>query len=109
MIFIIIFLPASLAIEFTRESVVYELNSQKLESAYQTIELGMNKEQVEMLLDEPHSTTKNELGEVWSWNSGNYQGFLWKRVGLATVKGHFGISLLFGEDNRVYKKFGGVN
>jgi outer membrane protein assembly factor BamE (lipoprotein component of BamABCDE complex) len=95
--------------EFIREAIFYERKSQQLESAYQVIELGMNKEQVKTLLGEPHSATENELGEVWFWNSRNYQGFLWERAGLATVKGHFDISLLFNEDGRVYRKFGGVN
>lgn len=108
-IFILILLVTLPTSEFIREAIVYERKSQLLESAYRAIELGMNKEQVKTLLDEPHSVTENELGEVWFWNSRSYQGFLREQAGFATVKGHFDISLLFNEDGRVYRKFGGVN
>jgi outer membrane protein assembly factor BamE (lipoprotein component of BamABCDE complex) len=95
--------------QLARERATYSQKSQQLESAYQKINLGMTKEQVKTIAGEPHSSWKNELGEVWYWSARNYQSSLWDRVGLATTKGHFDTSIIFDESGKVSKKYGGIN
>ena len=96
-------------IQFTQERFAYSQKSQQLESAHQQINLGMTKEQVKTVTGEPHDMWKNDLGEVWHWSARNYQGNLWKRAGLATTKGHFGMSVILDESSKVSDKSGGVN
>src|SRR5581483_2337747 len=86
--------------ELAREEFVYLSVSNRLERAYKRIEIGMTKEQVRSLAGEPDFTTTNENGEFWHWGAMNYQGWLWKQIGLTWVKGHYGMGSRFNEEGK---------
>lgn len=92
-------------IELIREEIVYLSESRKLKSVCQQIEAGITKEQVELLAGRPDFTT----AEAWHWDAMLYQGALWKRLGLTTVKGHYGLDVTFSKDGKVTEKLCGIN
>ena len=95
--------------ELVREEIVYALVSRKLERAYKQIEKGMTKEQIQLMVGEPDSTITREGEETWYWDAMNHQGWLWNRIGLAWVKGHYGITSRFNAEGKVTDSWGGVN
>src|SRR5690348_4535286 len=95
--------------ELAREEIVYVLVSRRLESAYKQIEKQMIKEQIRSIAGEPDSIIVREGEETWYWDAMNHQGWLWQRIGLTWVKGHYGMSTRFNGEGRVSETWGGVN
>jgi outer membrane protein assembly factor BamE (lipoprotein component of BamABCDE complex) len=98
-----------LSIEIAREEIVYLVITRKLESGYQQLKVGMNKEQVKQLVGNPDSTINRELEEIWYWDAGKHRGRLWRLLGIATVKGHYTLAVEFNNEGKVTKTWGGVN
>ena len=96
-------------LELARESFIYRRISNRIESAHGRLKVGMTKDEVRQLAGEPFEITLRKPDEYWRWSAREYQGELWKRVGLTSVKGHYDLIVMFDGENRIVKVFGGVN
>ncbi|HYY59578.1 MAG TPA: outer membrane protein assembly factor BamE [Pyrinomonadaceae bacterium] len=96
-------------VELVRERFVYRRVSNRIESAHAQLRVGMTKDEVRRIAGEPHETARREPDEYWTWTAREYQGELWRRLGLATMKGHYDLIVRFDGDRRITKIFGGVN
>lgn len=104
---------ALLASELGREYVAYRTASNKLERGYWQINgrAGISKEQVKQIVGEPDDVNKRaeENSEYWYWRAYQHQGWLLKRVGLASTKGHYILVVEFDNQERMVDVYGGIN
>jgi hypothetical protein len=96
-------------LELARERFVYRRVSNRIESAHGQLKTGMTKDEVRQIAGDPFEITLRRPDEYWRWSAREHQGELWKRMGLATVRGHYDLIVMFDGENRVVKVFGGVN
>jgi outer membrane protein assembly factor BamE (lipoprotein component of BamABCDE complex) len=96
-------------LELGRERFVYRRISNRIESAHGQLRVGMTRDEVRRIAGEPHETARREPDEYWTWTAREYQGELWKRLGWASMRGHYDLIVRFDGGDRVTKIFGGVN
>ena len=61
----------------------------------------MSEAEVRSVMGPPDGITQNEGGIFWAWEARAHQGDAFKKAGLWTSKGHFGIWVRFDETKRV--------
>jgi outer membrane protein assembly factor BamE (lipoprotein component of BamABCDE complex) len=94
---VLLAVAAVFAIELWRERVVYRRGSSALEQGSRRLRRGMSREEVKQIMGEPHGASSGEPDESWHWSAYRYQGALWGLLGLNTAKGHYGVSVTFGQ------------
>jgi hypothetical protein len=95
--------------ELIREEIAYLIVSRRIKAAYERTEIGMTKEEVKKLADDPDSVTARANEEIWYWDARHHQGALWNLLGIVWVKGHYTFITAFDENGKVGQKWGGVN
>jgi outer membrane protein assembly factor BamE (lipoprotein component of BamABCDE complex) len=81
LLLILLTIAAIFAIELWRERVVYRQINIALEEGYKKLRDGMTKEQVKRILGEPQSTDKGTDREIWTWDTSDKNGALWRFLG----------------------------
>ncbi|HEV2913173.1 MAG TPA: outer membrane protein assembly factor BamE [Pyrinomonadaceae bacterium] len=97
------------AVELGRERLLYRRISRRIESAHALLKPGMTKDEVRRIAGEPHEVARREPDEYWTWTARPFQGALWRRLGLETMRGHYDLIVRFDGQNRITRIFGGVN
>jgi outer membrane protein assembly factor BamE (lipoprotein component of BamABCDE complex) len=105
-VIVIIALVALFGLELGREQLVYLFARDKLEHGYWKIRPGMTREQVTEALGQPDRVQREGTAENWYWLSREYQGWLWKTTGLASLKKHYELSVTFNEQKLVADFYG---
>jgi len=96
-------------LELGRERLVYRSVSKRIESAHQQLRPGMTKSEVQNLAGDPLEMIERKPDEYWRWSAREYQGALWQRLGLSSMKGHYDLIVQFNGEDKITKIFGGVN
>lgn len=102
-------LSFALCFELAREKFGYVRYARGLETTQQQLKPGMSQDEVRRVLGAPTGGWRNATGEYLVWEAGARQGELWRRLGLATVKGHYEVIVSFDGEGRASQIFGGVN
>jgi hypothetical protein len=96
-------------LELGREKLVYRSVSKRIERAHRQLTPGMTKSEVRSLAGDPLEIIERRPDEYWRWSAREYQGRLWQRLGLASMKGHYDLIVQFNGEDKITKIFGGVN
>jgi hypothetical protein len=96
-------------LELGRETFVYRRISKRIESAHKQVRVGMTKSEVKNLAGDPLEIIERRPDEYWRWSAREYQGRLWQRLGLTSMKGHYDLIVQFNGEDKITKIFGGVN
>jgi hypothetical protein len=96
-------------LELGRETFVYRRISKRIESAHKQLQPGMTKSEVKNLAGDPVEIIERKPDEYWRWSAREYQGQMWSRLGLASMKGHYDLIVQFNGEDKITKIFGGVN
>ena len=96
-------------LELARETLVYRRISRRIESAHSQLRVGMTKSEVRGVAGDPLEIIERKPDEYWRWSAREYQGRLWSRMGLASMKGHYDLIVQFNGEDKITKIFGGVN
>jgi hypothetical protein len=106
---IAILLAVCFVAEAVREVVVYSSYTKQLEGAQDQIDVGITRKQVESILPAPDWISKDNAEETWHWEASEHQGWLFRRTGLSTVKGHYSLTIRFNGQGNVARVWSGVN
>ncbi|HVG33712.1 MAG TPA: hypothetical protein VM911_11545 [Pyrinomonadaceae bacterium] len=96
-------------LELGRERLVYRSVSKRIERAHMQLKPGMTKSEVQNLAGAPLEIIPRKPDEYWRWSAREYQGRLWSRLGLTSMKGHYDLIVQFNGEDKITKIFGGVN
>jgi hypothetical protein len=96
-------------LELARETFVYRRISRRIESAHNQLKPGMTKSEVKNLAGDPLEIIERKPDEYWRWSAREYQGRLWERLGLTSMRGHYDLIVQFNGEDKITKIFGGVN
>jgi hypothetical protein len=88
-------------IQLTKEAATYYLYIRQLRQLHSQVVPGMQKSQLIALLGPPNDTVNNSVGETFYWSAATKQGWLFNKLGLVTVKGHFGFAVRFNVEGKV--------
>jgi hypothetical protein len=99
----------ALGLELARERFVYWRVTRRIESAHARLRVGMTKDQVKLIAGEPEKIAERRPDVYWTWSARGYQGELWKRIGMTSMKGHYDLIVRFDGEHRITRIFGGVN
>jgi outer membrane protein assembly factor BamE (lipoprotein component of BamABCDE complex) len=102
-------LAGAFVVPFVRDEVSYQLFSASIEQAQSQLRIGMSEAEVRSIMGEPDEMNANEDGRYWSWEAREHQGDSFKKAGLASDKGHYGIWVKFDDTKRAVQIQGGVN
>jgi outer membrane protein assembly factor BamE (lipoprotein component of BamABCDE complex) len=94
--------------ELLREYVVYSRYTVRLVEAREKVQPGMSKIEVLSFLGNPDQIRRAEE-DTWYWDAGVHQGYLLSKLQLATVKGHFCLTVRFDGRKSVNYSWAGVN
>ena len=96
-------------LELLRERFAYRRISNRIESAHGQLRVGMTKDEVRRIAGAPHEVAERKPDEYWTWTAREHQGELWRRLGLATMTGHYDLIVRFNGDGQITRIFGGEN
>lgn len=102
-------LVVAFVMPFVKDEIAYQAYSHRIEAAQSKIKVGMSEAEVRSVMGDPDEITENENGRFWSWEAREHQGESFKKSGLWTSKGHYGVLVEFDETNRVRWLEGAVN
>lgn len=102
-------LMGAFMLPFVRDQIRYRSYSTRIERDSAQLRVGMSEVEVRTIMGEPDEVTENEDGRFLAWEAREHQGDAFRKAGLWTWKGHYGIYARFDETKRVVRIEGGVN